>query len=200
MDEYQYLSLSKATAIRILVLQISKQAEHLNNPSSLFSLEEANLQENPKYEALSYTWGEIAYYNGFTYQWNSGPPRTAPIEIHGSGILQITTNLNEFLQHLMQTAPSGNSTRRVWADQICINQKDIKERNSQVALMEKIYRSAWKTLIWLGKQDADTLIVLKLLHAIAIPEFNYNQKLSHNLLRDLQLRAQKVLHSEFGTS
>lgn len=199
MDEYQYSSLSYATAIRVLVLRISKDAEDPSNPSLLFSLEEANLKEDPKYEALSYTWGDTTYYDGFTYQWDSGPPRTYPIDIHGSGLLQITTNLSEFLQHLAQSAPNGTSTRRIWADQICINQKDIEERNSQVAMMKKIYQSAWRTLIWLGKQDTDTLTVLNLLHAVATPEFNHNQALTGTVLRDLQQRVRIVLHSESGT-
>jgi hypothetical protein len=193
MDEYQYSSLSYATAIRVLVLRISKDAEYPSNPSLLFSLEEANLQEDPKYEALSYTWGET------TCQWNSGPPHTYSIQIHGSGLLRITTNLSEFLQHLAQTAPNGTSTRRIWADQICINQKDIEERSSQVAMMKKIYQSAWRTLIWLGQQDTDTLTVLNLLHAVATPEFNHNQKLSGTLLRDFRQRVKIVLHSESGT-
>jgi len=200
MDEYQYSSLSYATAIRVLVLRITKDAEHPSNKSSLFSLEEANLQEDPNYEALSYTWGETTYYDGFTHQWDSGPPRTHPIEIDGSGLLQITTNLSEFLQHLAQSAPNGTSTRRIWADKICINQKDIKERNSQVAMMKEIYQSAWRTLIWLGKQDTDTLTVLKLLHPVATPEFYYNQESSGTLLRDLQQKVKTVLHSKSGTS
>ncbi|KAH8586610.1 heterokaryon incompatibility protein-domain-containing protein [Bisporella sp. PMI_857] len=183
---------------QVLVLRISKEAEHPSKPSSLFSLVEANLQEDPNYEALSYTWGETTYYDGFTYHWDSGPPRTYPIEIHGSGLLQITTNLNEFLQHLAQSAPNGTSTRRIWADQICINQKDIKERNSQVAIMKEIYQSAWRTLIWLGNQDADVLAVLNLLHAVATPEFNHDQELSGTLLRDLQQRVKTVLYSESG--
>lgn len=81
----------------MLVVRISKDVEHPSNPSSLFSPEKADLQEDPNYEALSYTWGETTYYDGFTYQSDSGPPRTCPIEIYGSGLLQITTNLSEFL-------------------------------------------------------------------------------------------------------
>jgi hypothetical protein len=200
MDEYQYSLLSCATAIRVLVLRTSKDAGHPRNPSSLFSLEEVNSQKDPKYEALSYTWGGTTYYDGLTYRWDSGPPRTFPIEIHGSGLLQITTSPSEFLQHLAQGAPNGTSTKKIRADQICINQKDIEERNSQVAMMKEIYQSAWRTLILLCKQDTDTLTVLNPLHAMATPEFNHNQELRGTLLRDLQQRVKIVLHSESGTS
>jgi hypothetical protein len=196
MDEYQYSSLSCATAIRVLVLQISKDAAEPGDPLLLFSLEDVNLEEHPEYEALSYTWGETTWYNGFTYQWNTDPPRTYPIEIRDSGLLQITTNLKEFLQYLAESAPSGTSIRKIWADQICINQKDIEERNSQVAMMKRIYQTAWRTLIWLGKQDTDTMTVLKLLQAVATPE--PKEILSTALLRNVQQRVKELLHSETG--
>lgn len=199
MDTYQYSSLSSTIAIRVLVLQISKDAEHPNDPSLLFTLEEANLQQDANYEALSYTWGETTYYDGFTYQWDSGPPRTYPIEIHNSGLLQITTNLSEFLQHLVQSASDGISTRRIWADQICINQKDTEERNSQVAMMRRIYQFAWRTLIWVGKPDTDSLNVLKPLRAMDTPEFNHTQEIGGTLLSDLQQRVKKMLLSGSGT-
>jgi hypothetical protein len=117
MDEYHYSSLSYATAIRVLVLRISKDAEHPSNLYLLFSLKEANLQEDSKYEALSYTWGETTYYDGFTYQWDSGPPRTYPIEIHVSGLLQIPQILANSCNtwprvHLMAPLPGGYGRTR----------------------------------------------------------------------------------------
>jgi len=66
-------------------------------------------------------------------------------------------------------------------------------------MMKNIYQSAWRTLIWLGKQDTDTLAVLNLLHAVATPEFNHNQELRGTLLWDLQQKVKAVLHSECGT-
>jgi len=200
MDEYQYSSLSYPTAIRVLVMQILKTVEDPTHPVSVFKLEEVNLQESPIYEALSYTWGETTYYDGFTYLWDSGPPRTYPIAIHGSGLLQVTRNLNEFLQYLTKNAPVGATTRRIWADQICINQKNIEERNSQVTMMKDIYTSAQRTLIWLGEEDADTLSVLDMLHAVDIPSVDRNQELTGTLLQELQQRVRMVLHAALGIS
>jgi hypothetical protein len=37
-----------------------------------------------------------------------------------------------------------------WIDQIRINQKDLKEKSSQIGLMDGIYRSSNVTVIWLG--------------------------------------------------
>jgi hypothetical protein len=196
MEEYQFSPLSCVTSIRVLVLHTSKSR---GISTTWFGLEEIDTQTNQKYEALSYTWGETSFYNGFAYQWNEGPTSTFPIEINGSGFLQITKSLTEFLQHLAEGAPDGDSIRKVWADQICINQKDIQERNSQVAMMKDIYISAWRTLIWLGKQDSDALVVLDLLHAITTPQFDYCQKINHVLLQDLQQRVEKVVVSKSGT-
>ncbi|RYP53835.1 hypothetical protein DL768_001286 [Monosporascus sp. mg162] len=39
----------------------------------------------------------------------------------------------------------------LWVDAICINQKDIAERNSQLTLMWTIYRRAEEVLVWLGE-------------------------------------------------
>jgi hypothetical protein len=41
-------------------------------------------------------------------------------------------------------------TKRLWIDQICINQSDGKEKGCQVALMAKIYRHASQTITYLG--------------------------------------------------
>ncbi|EMD59274.1 hypothetical protein COCSADRAFT_44482, partial [Bipolaris sorokiniana ND90Pr] len=44
----------------------------------------------------------------------------------------------------------------LWNDMTCINQKDIKEVNVQVAIMAKIYAAAHRVIIWLEKSDEET--------------------------------------------
>ncbi len=41
--------------------------------------------------------------------------------------------------------------RRFWADAVCINQQDNKEKGHQVSLMEKVYKQAEYGLCWLGE-------------------------------------------------
>ena len=41
-------------------------------------------------------------------------------------------------------------------DAVCINQEDIEERNSQVAMMRQIYQEAKREIIWLGSSTAET--------------------------------------------
>lgn len=57
--------------------------------------------------------------------------------------------------------------RIVWADAICINQKDIEERNNQVPLMGSIYPLARRVIVWLGPADPEhTETALKVLKMV----------------------------------
>lgn len=42
----------------------------------------------------------------------------------------------------------------IWADAICINQKDMNEKSVQVSMMDRIYTKASYVLAWLGLPDA----------------------------------------------
>ena len=41
----------------------------------------------------------------------------------------------------------------LWIDQVCINQADTSERESQVLLMRHVYQRASRTLVWLGDAE-----------------------------------------------
>lgn len=88
------------------------------------------------YEAVSYTWGD--------------PCLTHHLEI-GCQSLLITESLYTLLQHLRYT----DLPRRLWVDQICINQADLDERGNQVAMMADIFAAATKVLVWTGCGSAD---------------------------------------------
>lgn len=66
---------------------------------------------SPPFEALSYTWGDST---------DRRPATVNGIEI------SITKNLAEALRNLRH----AEKERIMWADALCINQKDIPERNS----------------------------------------------------------------------
>ena len=91
-----------------------------------------SLSQNPKYEALSYTWGT----------------GTDPlvINVNGQPGFKVTRNLFAAL--------SGLRRRReycvLWVDAICINQSDDQERSQQVTMMGDIYQRAELTNVWLG--------------------------------------------------
>jgi hypothetical protein len=86
------------------------------------------------YEALSYTWGS--------------PDRVYRIRC-GAGFLMVTATLKEALEALRDP----KRTRTMWIDQLCINQEDIRERNSQVKNMHHVYQYATRTVVFLGSVE-----------------------------------------------
>lgn len=103
------------------------------------------LDSNPSYIALSYTW-------------DSGG-RKRLIECDGMR-LEIGGNLYRFLtefrrkHYLRQYEMPGSSPSRLWIDAVCINQKDLDERNEQVLQMRDVYTKAESVIVWLGKQQS----------------------------------------------
>ncbi|KAI0835879.1 heterokaryon incompatibility protein-domain-containing protein [Hypoxylon sp. FL0890] len=87
----------------------------------------------PKYEALSYVWGDATI--------------TTPITLN-SHPFHVTTNLEAALRVLRLK----NKKRLIWVDAICINQTSIQERNQEVRRMRDIYSRAEHVIVWLGPE------------------------------------------------
>ena len=114
----------------------------LINPGSFSAplhcnLEYALLDDKPKFEALSYVWGD--------------PNDRLPIWLDGKRF-NVTRNLESALRHMRQE----DTVRMFWIDAICINQSDVKERGQQVQSMAKIYQTAIQTTVWLGRETENT--------------------------------------------
>jgi hypothetical protein len=58
------------------------------------------------------------------------------------------------LQAALLARRDAIKTRTLWIDQLCINQEDIAERNSQVKIMHMIYKRATRTIIYLETTEA----------------------------------------------
>ena len=97
----------------------------------------ATLSEHPRYKALSYSWDVVKV--------------LYPIDVDGYGF-GVGPNLKAALQSIRH--PS--EPRYLWVDAICINQKDIAERNYQVTIMHGIYHQAVQVIVWLGKKSFDS--------------------------------------------
>jgi hypothetical protein len=91
----------------------------------------------PRYIALSYTWGDPGV---FDYIYVSGKALGVPM------------NLAQPLAWFSHFEPEYH----FWADSICINQKDLAERSSQVQLMTSIYKGADWVAAWLGPSTPAT--------------------------------------------
>ncbi|GLA76942.1 hypothetical protein AtubIFM55763_008820 [Aspergillus tubingensis] len=97
------------------------------------TLRETSLADSEPYETLSYVWGD--------------PTNTKYIFVNGKSF-RATANLESALRHLRRDTP-----RTMWIDAICINQRDLGERASQVSIMRYIYQGSKLTVIWLGDGD-----------------------------------------------
>ncbi|EXK24046.1 hypothetical protein FOMG_19208 [Fusarium oxysporum f. sp. melonis 26406] len=71
------------------------------------------------------------------------------------------------------TKPTTLTGQPFWIDAICINQDDIQERNSQVAMMSQIYGSAQGVLAWLGEVDDTTQVACSFLSSKMAPPEEY---------------------------
>ncbi|KAK1749916.1 heterokaryon incompatibility protein-domain-containing protein [Echria macrotheca] len=132
---YTYDELKKPTSIRLLELLPGSPQDQLE--CQLYDYDLGLLGGSPfgsPYEAISYVWGSAE--------------KTKSIICNGAQ-LAITANLENVLRRVRLP----DSTRKLWADAICINQDDVSERNQQVGLMDKVYSLARNVLFCL---DADT--------------------------------------------
>ncbi|KAH8732592.1 heterokaryon incompatibility protein-domain-containing protein, partial [Phaeosphaeriaceae sp. PMI808] len=91
----------------------------------------ADISSLPEYQAISYAWGD---------------PTPSETILLDAQFTRISSQLFDILSHVRQQ----DGLRMVWLDALCINQTDDGEKGTQIGLMPLIYRSACRTLIWLG--------------------------------------------------
>jgi len=151
--EYKPLDASKRR-IRLLALRASDD----DNQPIRCSLTAHNLDEiSGWYTALSYTWGEPVFDGRMTVDGK---------ELH------IIKNLEAALRQLRKPGPPANDGSKPpwatywWVDAVCINQGDVEERNSQVALMRMIYSSANGVRVWLGEAADDSDLAIDVMRQI----------------------------------
>ena len=119
-------------SVRLLILQPGQPADAVQ-----CRLRIAYLSERPEYDALSYTWGD--------------EHNLMPLVLDGRTV-SIRRNLWTFQGNLRHT----QTQQMVWADAVCINQSDLKEKSHQVNMMDRIFRSARTVRAWLGEERDDS--------------------------------------------
>lgn len=135
--KYKPIDLGK-TAIRLIHLH----GGQYDNPI-FCEIEEVLLgDEGVPYHAVSYTWGR----NSFEESVNIVDPVDGSVRSLG-----ITKSLFSALKHLRDRVQE----RWLWADGICIDQNNPKERAHQVSQMRRVYSEAERVIIWLGDFASD---------------------------------------------
>ena len=95
-------------------------------------LVEVDLDDNPDYEAISYTWGDA----------------TDQETVHVNGIpVQMRTNLSSFPRRLRRTSRE----RTFWVDALSISQTDLGDKSRQVAMIGRVFKQAVCVRAWVGE-------------------------------------------------
>jgi len=128
-NTFDYESLQYDNSLRLIQLAPGKGDEQVRCTMLVTELDKA-----PRYDAISYVWGDAT--------------RVARIHINGKES-EVTVSLRDaLLQVRRETKPIY-----LWADSVCINQDNTKERGHQVRLMANIYKGARHVWVCLGVRD-----------------------------------------------
>lgn len=111
-------------------------------------LENISLGVNPIYQALSYCWGNAK--------------QTKKIIVNECAV-HVTANLEEALRRLRVSDPGSY----IWIDALCIDQRNVYERDRQVLRMRDIYSKAKWVIAWIGEEVEDTSTAVTYLEAVA---------------------------------
>lgn len=128
-----YKTLLCETSIRLLRIYKGTSSDPVEVTLELARLDDPSLE----YEALSYVWGSSVTLSYIIHQTTQTP-------------IPVTKNLYDALKGLRQV----EQDRVIWADALCINQKDDEDKSAQVSKMNHIYARATRVVVWLGADEA----------------------------------------------
>ncbi len=149
MTPYQYQALdAEAEYIRLMYLLPAETSADIRIHLVHTRLTKEHV---PKYEALSYAWGE------------RDTPEVIYVGQKGHDTIAVTRSLYQALPYLRYR----DKQRVLWVDAICVDQQNLKERGLQVERMGDIYSLADRVIVWLGLDDSSSGHAIQLLRTIA---------------------------------
>ncbi|RMJ19667.1 hypothetical protein CDV36_000650 [Fusarium kuroshium] len=126
--------------IRLLEIHVR---DSKRRPAVTCHMRTVSLDNAPPFAALSYVWGDADDCENI---------------VVNSQLVSVTKNLEAALRHapfFQEIHPACSPTFLLWADAICIDQKNDTERQAQVQLMARLYQQAECVFAWLGSEDED---------------------------------------------
>jgi hypothetical protein len=111
------------------------------------TIEVHSLAKALEYEALSYTWGGI----------HRHMPISVIREDADKNCVEEALFATPQLLMALRRLRLASNPRRLWIDQLCIDQENSKEVGSQVQLMGDIYKAARRVVVWLGEDITHTI-------------------------------------------
>lgn len=142
---------------RIMVIEPSSEP----NAPIVLSLKVVSLDSAPLTDNVQEDEESKISYNALSYAW--GTPEDTKEVTCDAHTIAVTANLHAALRRVREKigqsgfySESGLYSQssfygNLWADQICIDQYNIQEKNAQVAMMGEIFQNARLLLIWLGE-------------------------------------------------
>jgi hypothetical protein len=131
-------------------------------------MEHFDFDNCPKYRALSYTWG----------------PKVSMTQLNINGeSFPVSQGLGTFMERARNLDWLLGEPGYLWIDQICINQKNVKERNNQVSFMGEIYQKAIEVLVWLGPTTDGCMRAIDAMKSLDLGEIQKNQVAIQSLFR-----------------
>ncbi|KAH7069995.1 heterokaryon incompatibility protein-domain-containing protein [Paraphoma chrysanthemicola] len=126
------------TSNSIRLIEVIQQS----NGSCKYKFHTVRLEDKQPFIALSYAWGSSAALRKINL---------------GGCEFRIGQNLYDALRSIADKTSQlqslvGRPKLLFWIDALCINQKNVLERNHQVHLMSKIYSMSDLVLVWLGRR------------------------------------------------
>ena len=116
----------------------------------------------PSFEALSYAWGNASDRQDVFIQKKSILAATWRKATSSSPLLttlSVTSNLSQALRYIR----FKEQPRVLWVDAVCVDQQNLDERSKQVMRMPDIYRSAKGVIAWLGPEDSNSALAMKII-------------------------------------
>lgn len=109
------------------------------------------------------------HFNALSYVWGDANDTTTIIV--NQLVVAVPKSLAKCLQSLRHYTTShiqalDQIPLTIWADAVCINQKDLLERSQQVQMMGDIYSSAKNVVIWLGEGTEYTNYAFDMMNSI----------------------------------
>ncbi|KAH7014503.1 heterokaryon incompatibility protein-domain-containing protein [Microdochium trichocladiopsis] len=180
VEPFPYEPLATPTTIRLLKLEPSREMQkaqkagktlsgdaHDDDDDVHFTMAQAELDRNPQFTALSYTWRQQRSSLGTWTRWGYESlaellkekpvhyelPDADEEELRASRkvtcngrTMKVFENLYEALKQLRRNRPG----EWFWIDAVCMNQSDSTELVAQIQIMGRIYQSAQLVVVWLG--------------------------------------------------
>jgi hypothetical protein len=121
--QYRRLNYTLGQEIRLIELLPGLPSEDIR-----CNIVHVNLDDDPEFEAVSYTWATEDSEDTFS----------KTIYTSSNTTMSVTANCVSALRQLRKIS----NVRRLWVDAVCIDQTNPSERNHQVAMMTQIYTQA----------------------------------------------------------